>query len=93
MTVERRPACLPKAALEGIKAKEAVLDALYKTKNGQNSAYDFAIGQPVLALVGPYADMLAKVERFDEHGRVVVLMNMLGARREVTVERSKLVAA
>jgi transcription antitermination factor NusG len=92
MTIEHRPASLPDAALEAIRAKEAALEAAHKARTAK-PVYDFAIGQPVLALVGPYADMLAKVERFDEHGRIVVLMNMLGARREITVQRAELVAA
>jgi transcription antitermination factor NusG len=93
MTIEHRPASLPQAALEAIRAKEAALEAAHKARTGPKPAYDFAIGQPVLALVGPYADIMAKVERFDDHGRVVLLMQMLGAAHEVTVERAELVAA
>jgi transcription antitermination factor NusG len=92
MTVERRPACLPKAALEGIKAKEDDLDRRWEMRRVKPRAA-FDIGQPVMARVGPYADIMAKVDRFDDHGRVVLLMQMLGAVHEVTVDRAELIAA
>ena len=46
-------------------------------------------GQPVRLLWGPFANVLAEVERLDERGRVRVLLNMLGGATPVTVRISE----
>jgi transcription antitermination factor NusG len=93
LNVDGRPAWLPAEAIEAIRDQELALDALYKSQANAGPAGCFSIGQDVRARIGPYSDVLARIERFDERGRVVVLMNMLGASREVTVRPSELMVA
>ena len=92
LTIEGRPAQLPVQALAAICSKALELEQRWMARKDQKPV-GFEIGQRVMAKVGPYADMLTSIERFDDKGRAVVLIDMLGGRREVTVRRAELVAA
>lgn len=49
-----------------------------------------APGQPVRLLYGPFADQIGRLQALDAAGRARVLLNVLGAEREVSVAPSAL---
>lgn len=64
---------------------EAIACLLTRCDNGVMHSLMPAIepGQRVRLVSGPFADRLASVERLDGHGRVRVLLDMLGGRTSV----------
>ena len=53
----------------------------------------FAIGDRVRLLTGPFADLVGELARVDSAGRVTVLLKLLGGEVPVSVERSALMPA
>jgi transcription antitermination factor NusG len=54
---------------------------------------EYAPGQRVRLLAGPFAEMLGSIDRLDDAGRVRVLLELLGARVPVLTTTDKLVLA
>lgn len=48
------------------------------------------VGQDVRILTGPFADQMGRLARLDDHGRVAVLLEIMGAERLVRTERAAL---
>jgi transcription antitermination factor NusG len=93
LKIDGRPAQLPPAEMQAIRATEAALEQRFANSRRATSTAGLVAGQAVQARLGPWADMLGQIERFDEKGRAVVLFELLGAKRETLVERAELVAA
>jgi transcriptional antiterminator RfaH len=93
LKINGEPAFLHPDKLAAIMAKESDLEQRFINSQRATVTTGLAVGQTVQAKIGPWADMLGKIERFDEKGRAVVLFELLGAPRETTVERAELVAA
>jgi transcriptional antiterminator RfaH len=81
-----RPDAMPPAAMEALFARceGELITSLCPT---------LAAGQTVRMLNGPFADVLAEVERLDERGRVRVLLDLLGGRTGVVVDVADLAPA
>jgi transcriptional antiterminator RfaH len=54
---------------------------------------DLVVGQTVRVLAGPLADVIGRLVRLDAHGRVQVLLGILGGQVYATLERAVLEAA
>jgi len=54
---------------------------------------DLVVGQTVRVLTGPLADVIGRLVRLDAHGRVQVLLQILGGQVYATLERAALEAA
>jgi transcriptional antiterminator RfaH len=93
LKINGEPAFLHPDKLQAILAKEADLEQRFINSRRTTVTVGLEVGQCVTAKVGPWADMLGQIERFDEKGRAVVLFELLGAKRETLVERAELVAA
>jgi transcriptional antiterminator RfaH len=50
-------------------------------------------GQQVRILSGPFADLVGTLDRLDENGRVRVLLQMMGTKIPVAIDRSRLLPA
>jgi len=81
---------LPEGAIAAIKQKEAREAARFCSRVKES---EFNVGQTVKITVGPWADILAHVERLDDKGRVEVLFRMMGADRTAWVDRNEVIAA
>lgn len=79
------------AAVSAIRDREDQLERMFMARKGPVG--EFEPGQQVLVRVGRFADMLAKVHRLDERGRVHVLLEMMGGDRVVPVRHHELIAA
>jgi transcriptional antiterminator RfaH len=53
---------------------------------------DLVVGQTVRVIAGPLADAMGRLVRLDAHGRVQVLLEILGGQVYATMERSTLEA-
>lgn len=91
LTIEQRPALLSDTAISAIRDREDQLERMFKARKGPVG--EFEPGQSVLVRVGRFADMLAKVHRLDERGRIHVLIEMMGGDRVVPVRHHELIAA
>ena len=71
---------------------DPAMQALLDRCNGDIISGLFATlvpGQPVRLISGPFANLLAQVERHDARGRVRVLLEMLGGSMSVAVRISE----
>lgn len=88
---QQQPAQISQKAIEAIRAREEQLERLFRARKGPTGSFE--PGQPVLVKVGQFADMLARVDRVDERGRVEILIAMLGAERRAAVRHHEIIAA
>ena len=74
-----------------VEVPQSIIEAL-KARCGQDSilAEDIsvAVGDEVLLLTGPFTDFVASVERIEPSRRIWVLIELLGRKTRVGLERS-----
>ena len=51
---------------------------------------ELTTGQKIRILSGPFADLIGTLERLDENGRVLVLLQLMGSAIPVSLHRSVL---
>jgi len=81
-----RPARAPDALIDFLR-DHAGADGFIK------SLQDFAPGDRVKVLSGPFADVIGTLERVEGAGRVRILMELIGGRAPVVTETANLVLA
>lgn len=52
--------------------------------------HEAQVGQQVRLLSGPFSNLIGRLERLDEKGRVSVLLEILGGQRIVTTDKTSL---
>lgn len=52
--------------------------------------HEAKVGQQVRLLSGPFSNLIGRLERLDEKGRVAVLLEILGGERIVTADKTSL---
>jgi transcriptional antiterminator RfaH len=72
-----------------------IVETLIAQTDGELTRLDvgFVKGQNVRILFGPFSDLVGRLERLDEAGRVQVLLNMMGTAVPVSLHRSALAPA
>lgn len=54
---------------------------------------DLQMGQKIFVIGGPFADMIGELERFDDAGRVRVLLNIMGGKVPIKLARKSVIPA
>jgi transcription elongation factor/antiterminator RfaH len=74
---------------------EGIVEALIEQSQGNVARLDAGLvkGQQVRILSGPFADLVGRLERLDDAGRVQVLLEMMGTAVPVRLHRSVLAPA
>ncbi|MGI9449869.1 MAG: transcription termination/antitermination protein NusG [Geminicoccaceae bacterium] len=70
-----------------------VVEALITATNDEGHVdfrHDIRVGQNVRLLSGPFFNLVGKLERLDDRGRVAVLLSILGGERLVIAEKTAL---
>jgi transcriptional antiterminator RfaH len=88
METETRPKPVPPGVVEALHASVDGDGVLQLDDRG-----DLAIGNQVRVIAGPFTDQLGKLTRLDGHGRVQVLLKILGGSARVELDRGSVAAA
>jgi transcriptional antiterminator RfaH len=70
---------------------EGVVESLIASMGADgNVSFQFHLeeGQAVKVTAGPFVDLVGQLERLDEHGRVSVLLELMGAKTRVALPQS-----
>ena len=81
-----RPAAVPRGVVEALRAWSDAAGFI-------SSARDFSPGQKVRVHAGPFAEKVGTLHRLDGHGRVQVLLELMGAQVPVDIAECALSAA
>jgi transcriptional antiterminator RfaH len=69
-----------------------IVESILKNADGQVVRLDqeLTTGQKIRILSGPFVDLIGTLERLDENGRVLVLLQLMGSAIPVSLHRSVL---
>jgi len=75
---------------------DGVVEALLTLSSGANLVRldeQFTVGQSVRVLAGPFADAIGYLDRLDDHGRVRILLDIMGRKVPAIVDQVDLARA